>query len=94
MFSWGKKKKPEEKYAKQLAKLEAKGYTDRKKNIAQLKMYNGKVDLVLMDYETVDKPASGSPSVKSSLSLSSLQRNKLTLSPSPNRKKKPKKPPP
>jgi hypothetical protein len=44
-------KTPEEKYAEQLAQLHKKGYKDDKKNLAQLELYNGDVNLVVIDYE-------------------------------------------
>ena len=56
---FGKSKKPEELYAKQLAQLEKLGHTDRATNLEKLAMYSGDANLVLMDYD-IEKPSSTS----------------------------------
>ena len=65
IFGGGSNKKHEEepakKYEKQLAQLEKLGFTDKKKNLEKLEMYNGDANLVLMDYD-IEKPSSSSQS--------------------------------
>eukprot|EP01083_Nonionella_stella_P197173 725064_1 len=65
-MSWfgfgGKKKKqtPEEVYKVKLDQLQKLGYSDRVKNLQNLKLYAGDVNLVIQDYQ-VQQPSSKSP---------------------------------